>query len=427
MKFVDSCTIVLKAGDGGNGAISWRKEAHYPEGGPWGGDGGKGGDIQIIGDHNEKSLLNLSYKKKIEAKNGENGGSKLCHGKNGSDIVIKVPIGTVIKNAVTNEIIIDVVKQGEIFTICKGGIGGRGNAYFKSSRNKAPKLFENGELGEKLKVVFELRYMADVGLVGLPNAGKSTFINAVSNANSKTADYQFTTLYPVLGVVSYQKEKLVFADIPGIIENASLGEGLGLDFLKHISRCHFLIHLVSVNPYDTNASDKDYLTIKNELKNYGNLLNKKIIVVANKIDNKDYEDNLKKLKKVVDKKVPFFEISALTKKNIDQVLNYIFSEYLKYKKDFEKELNDKLNSYSLVSLKKLSEDVVEFFKDENNVWNVKSKRIEYWYNRIPQTTEDNIIRFCEKIKLDEIEKELIKKGAKKGDTFKIMETEYIVG
>ena len=182
MQFVDKCIIEFKAGDGGNGIVSWRKEAHYPEGGPWGGDGGNGGDIIIVGDHNQNSLFHLRYNKKISAQNGENGGSKLCHGANGENVYVKVPIGTVIKNEETGEVIVDILQEKQTFVICKGGKGGHGNAFFKSSYNKAPKLFENGDKGEYVKAKLELKYIADVGMVGFPNAGKSTFISKISNA-----------------------------------------------------------------------------------------------------------------------------------------------------------------------------------------------------------------------------------------------------
>ncbi|MDE5545179.1 MAG: GTPase ObgE, partial [Malacoplasma sp.] len=386
---IDNCILFLKAGNGGNGIISWRKEAHYPEGGPWGGDGGKGGDIYVIGDHNLNSLIDLRYKKSIIAENGENGKTKLATGKNGKDIYIKVPVGTTITNMTTNQVIVDILSTGQKYLICKGGFGGHGNAYFKSSKNRIPNLCENGDLGESLEVKFELKYIADVGLLGLPNAGKSTLVNSISNTNLKTANYKFTTLNPSLAVVNYDNEKLIFADIPGIIENASNGSGLGLDFLKHIERCHFLIHLISVSTTDTDNPYEDYLTIVNELKKYNKeILEKKIFVVLNKIDEKDCEKNinlfLKKIKKNNNKKI--YQISGFFKENIEILLNDIFKDYKKHKEIWEKEIIDKINSYSLVKVEKEQEDTVIYEKDENDIWHVSSKRIEYWLNRIPFTT-----------------------------------------
>lgn len=424
---IDKCSLFLRAGNGGNGVIAWRKEAHYPEGGPWGGDGGKGGDVYIIGDHNLNSLIDLRYKKKIEAENGENGKTKLATGKNGKDVYIKVPIGTTITNSFTNEVLVDILVSGQKYLICKGGMGGKGNAYFKSSKNRIPNLCENGELGESLEAKFELKYIADVGLLGLPNAGKSTLVNSLSNTNLKTANYMFTTLSPSLGVVNFEDEHLVFADIPGIIEDASNGSGLGLDFLKHIERCHFLIHLISTANIDTENPFKDYLTIVEELKKYNkDILKRKIFIVLNKIDEKDSQKNvdifLKEFKKISNKKV--YQISGFFKENTNQLLKDIFNDYKKHKVQWEKELEEKINSYSLIKVEKEQEDIVSYEKDEQGIWVVSSKRINYWFNRIPFNTDENITRFMQKVKMDEIEQTLKDKGAKVGDNFRIQDVTF---
>lgn len=426
MQFVDKCIIELKAGNGGNGIVSWRKEAHYPEGGPWGGDGGKGGDIIIIGDHNENTLFHLRYTKKIEAENGENGGTKLCHGANGKSVYVKVPVGTIVKNFDTGETIVDILKSGQEFVICTGGNGGRGNAFFKSSYNKAPTLFENGDLGKKIKVLLEMKYIADVGLVGFPNAGKSTFINQISNAKSKIGNYKFTTLFPVLGFVKRKDESLVFADIPGIIEGASDGLGLGLEFLKHIERCHFLIHLISMDNIDNENIIEAYETINKELSKYQNeLLNKKIYIVANKMDVESAQENFKLLKNYLKNK-KIYSISALNNENINELIENIFKEYSLFKEQWNSEKEKKINSYKLVKIEKEPKDDLEIIKLEEHLWKVNSKRINYWHNKIPQTTSDNQIRFNQKIKLDEIEFKLKEKGALKGDIFIINDSEYIV-
>lgn len=426
MQFVDKCVIDLKAGDGGSGIVSWRKEAHYPEGGPWGGDGGDGGSIYIVGDHNLNSLFHLRYSKKMYAQNGENGGTKLCHGANGEDLYIKVPIGTVIKYADNNDVIVDILQHNQVFQICKGGKGGHGNAYFKSSYNKAPKLFENGDKGQQKKVLLELKYIADVGFVGFPNAGKSTFISKISNAKPKVANYKFTTLTPVLGVVNNNSDSLVFADIPGIIEGASEGIGLGFEFLKHIERCHFLIHLISMDEIDNEDVIASYNAINDELKKYKDeLLNKKIYIVANKIDSENSSKNIELMKKhFKDKKIYF--VSASESTNLSEVIDDIFNEYRKYKEEWEKETQNLIESYKLIKVEREPNDQILIEQIEENIWKVSSKRIEYWFNKIPQTTDDNLVRFNEKIKLDEIQQMLIEKGAKIGDTFTICDVEYII-
>ncbi len=415
MNFLDKTTIELSAGNGGDGIVSWRREAHHANGGPWGGDGGKGGNIIIVGDHNENNLFKLKYIKKVNAENGENGGTKLCHGKNGEDEIIRVPLGTVIYDSKTNERICDITESGQEFIICYGGVGGHGNAHFKSSFNKAPNLFERGEKGERKKVILELKYIADVGIIGFPNAGKSTFINTISNANAKTANYQFTTLNPILGTVKKGNRTLIFADIPGLIEGASDGIGLGFDFLKHIERCKIIIHLVSASDEDNLDVIEAYKTIKNELKKYDDqILNKKMFIVLSKYEFDEDGKKIKELESIVNNKV--YKISSFLE-DTEELMNAVFEYYEEYCKMKDAEMESGISSYKVIKKVKEDEDVIIYEQLDENLWKVSSKKIDYWANRIPLTTDDNMVRFNQKIEVDKIQEELIKRGAKHGDTF----------
>ncbi|MGL4617247.1 MAG: GTPase ObgE [Mycoplasmoidaceae bacterium] len=426
MQFIDKCVIELQAGDGGDGIVAWRREAHYPEGGPWGGDGGRGGDIFIYADHNENSLFKLRYLKKIKSNNGENGKSKLCHGANGKGITINVPLGSVIKDAITNEVIFDCINPGEVLRICKGGEGGHGNAFFKSSKNKAPKLFERGDKGESRKILIELKFIADVGLLGLPNAGKSTFVKNISSAQPKTAPYKFTTLVPVLGTFYTKDKAIVFADIPGLIENAAEGQGLGHEFLKHIERCKILVHLISLSSIDNEMDDTDviksYEIIRNEIKKYNEkLFDKKIFIVANKIDAEGSEENLIKLKNYLKNK-EIYVISGINK-NFGNLLINIEKEYDLYINKIDSNIKDKIK---VVKETKEEKDEIIFKKIDDCRWLVSSKKIDYWFNKIPHTTDENWIRLNQKIDINKIEKILKGKGAKSGDIMVINDIEYVL-
>ncbi len=423
MSFIDKTTIKLYAGNGGDGIISWRREAHHANGGPWGGDGGNGGDIIVIGDHNENDLQKLKYVKSIYADNGENGGTKLCHGANGKDTIIRVPLGTVITNIDTGEKICDIIENNQQVTICYGGKGGHGNAYFKSSFNKAPNLFEKGEIGERVNAFFELKYVADIGIIGYPNAGKSTLINSISNSKAKVANYQFTTLNPILGVVKRGDRSLTFADIPGLIEGASLGVGLGHDFLKHIERCKVLIHLVSSLEDDNENIINAYETINSELKKYdSNILDKKIFVAISK--NEFDFDNKKQIELSNHLQDKVYSISSLNK-NFDSLIDDIFKYYDEYKNKIDVPVDE--NSYKEIKLKKEIDDTLIIDKIEDGMWSINSRKISYWINRIPHTTDENIIRFNQKVNIEEIQEKLIKEGAKKGDIFVLNdELEYVI-
>ncbi len=415
MNFLDKTTIELVAGNGGDGIVSWRREAHHANGGPWGGDGGKGGNIVILGDHNENNLFKLKYIKKVNAENGETGGTKLCHGKNGEDSIIKVPLGTVIYDAKTGKRICDITESGQEFIICYGGTGGHGNAHFKSSFNKAPNLFERGEKGEQRKVILELKYIADVGIIGFPNAGKSTFINTISNANAKTANYQFTTLNPILGTVQRDERTLVFADIPGLIEGASKGVGLGFDFLKHIERCKIIVHLISASDEDNLDVVQAYQTINTELRKYDDqILDKKIFVCLSKYEFDEDGSKLKALESFTKEKV--YRISSFLE-DTKALMNAIFNYYDEYCKQKDAELEQGLSSYKIIKKNIEEEDVITYEQLDEHLWRVSSRKIEYWANRIPLTTDDNMVRFNQKIEVEKIQEELIKRGAKPGDTF----------
>lgn len=417
MSFIDKCKIFVKAGNGGNGIVSWRREAHVPLGGPAGGNGGNGGSIYFVGDRNENSLEHLKYKKSIKAPNGENGDIKNMHGRNAEDVYVKLPLGTVVYDANTNQPICDIKKHDEKYLIAKGGQGGHGNAWFKSAFNKAPSLYENGEIGESLELKLDLKEIADIGIVGFPNAGKSSLISLLTNAKPKIANYMFTTLVPILGTINYnENEKIVIADIPGLIENASEGVGLGYEFLKHIERCKILIHLISLDENDNLDIVDSYTKIINELKKYNiKLLDKKMIIIANKNDVKNANKNLEKLKNFL--KTEVISISCLNKKNIDTLKQLLIDNVIELNKhsNFDSEI-EIVNWEDKKEIKKELNETLTINKISENSWEIKSEYLEYWTNRIPLNTQDNIIRYNQKISKLNLEKQLYDLGAKKDDS-----------
>ena len=320
MKFIDEAIITVQSGDGGKGCVSFRREKFIPRGGPDGGDGGKGGDVILEAASQKRTLYFFRYRKNFKAKNGTSGQGKCKTGKHGNDIVIEIPPGTVVSDYGTGQTIKDFAKPGEKYIIAKGGRGGRGNAHFKTSTNRAPRFAQPGESGKILKLKLELKLLADVGIIGLPNAGKSTLISAISSAHPKTGNYPFTTLVPNLGVVKTEGgEPFIVADIPGLIEGAHKGVGLGIRFLRHIERTRILIHLIDLSSIDPADPFKSYKTVNNELARYSRELAKKPqIVVLNKLD-------MPGVKKAVDifqasaKDIKIKLISALTGEGIDNL------------------------------------------------------------------------------------------------------------
>ena len=326
MKFIDEAEIYVKAGDGGRGCVSFRREKYIPRGGPDGGDGGKGGDVLIIADNGLISLLDFKYKKHYTAERGEHGQGSNCTGKGGEDIVIRVPVGTVIKDTETGEIIEDLTVNGQSIIIAKGGRGGKGNAFFVSSTYQAPKFAQPGEKGEERWLHLELKLLADVGIIGFPNAGKSTLISHISAAKPKIADYPFTTLQPHLGVVKFGEHKdFIVADIPGLIEGAHKGKGLGIKFLKHIERTSLFIHLIDILPQTERDPKKDFEIINKELTAWNpDMAKRPQIVALNKVDVTEAKERLAMLLEFFKSKdMPTFPISAATGEGLDKLVKYI--------------------------------------------------------------------------------------------------------
>ncbi|MFQ1047941.1 Obg family GTPase CgtA [Avibacterium paragallinarum] len=321
MKFIDEALIRVEAGDGGNGCVSFRREKFIPKGGPDGGDGGDGGDVYLIADENLNTLVDYRFEKRFAAERGENGRSSDCTGRRGKDITLRVPVGTRAIDNDTKEVLGDLTKHGAKMLIAKGGYHGLGNARFKSSVNRAPRQKTNGTAGEKRDLLLELMLLADVGMLGLPNAGKSTFIRAVSAAKPKVADYPFTTLVPSLGVARVdENHSFVIADIPGLIEGAAEGAGLGIRFLKHLERCRVLIHLVDINPIDGSDPADNIAIIESELFQYSEkLADKTQWLVFNKIDTMSDEEAHERAKEILERlgwEGDYYLISAATGKNV---------------------------------------------------------------------------------------------------------------
>lgn len=338
--FIDVAKIELKAGKGGDGSVAFRREKYEPSGGPAGGDGGDGGSIIIVGDKDIKTLMDYSYKSIYKAENGGDGRNKKQFGKKGEDLILKVPVGTLVKDYDTDTVIYDVKHDKEEFVICKGGKGGKGNVHFKSSIRQAPRFAEPGAKGEEKTIKLELKLLADVGLIGLPNVGKSTLLSIMSNARPKIANYHFTTLEPNLGVCKVGEKSFVLADIPGLIEGASEGLGLGHDFLKHIERTKILVHVLDISGSEGRNPIEDFELINSELSSYNIKLNdKKMLVVLNKTD-LGAEDNIKEFReKYSDKVDEIVEISAATTENVDKLM-YLIADTLDSIEDDYSTLDD---------------------------------------------------------------------------------------
>lgn len=343
--FIDIAEISVKAGKGGNGVVAWRKEKYEPAGGPYGGDGGHGGNIIIKADEGLRTLMDFRYKRSYKGENGEDGRSKKQFGRAGEDIILKVPVGTLVKDAESKRVVADLKDGGQEFVVARGGRGGRGNAKFATATRQAPNFAEPGKKGEEKVVVLELKLIADVGLVGYPNVGKSTLLSTISEAKPKIANYHFTTLKPNLGVVKVAEGKsFVIADIPGLIEGAHEGVGLGHDFLRHVERTRVLVHVIDMSGYEGRDPIEDYKTINEEMSRYNIKLEEKPqIIVANKMDLPGSEENLERFKEELGEEVlAILPTSAATKKGLEEVkykvwevLENVEEEYETYDEEME--------------------------------------------------------------------------------------------
>ena len=421
MKFIDRVKIYVQAGTGGNGTVAFRREAHVPKGGPSGGDGGRGGSVIFVATNSLSTLLDLRYYREYKAQNGEKGHAKKMHGANADDLVIRVPVGTCVYDDDTGNIIADLTKDGQRAVIAKGGRGGRGNARFASSRNPAPKICENGEPGEKFNLRVELKLLADVGLVGFPSVGKSTLLSVVSKARPQIADYHFTTIVPNLGVVQVKDGRsFVMADLPGLIEGASQGKGLGHQFLRHIERCRVIVHIIDMSGSEGRDPYEDYVTINKELGEYEyRLLERPQIIVANKMDGDEAEENLKKFKeKLGDQKV--FPIIAPIHEGIDAVL-YAVADALETAPDF---FNQEEEQESVLYTYKEEEKPFTIHNKGNGVWEVTGKKVERLVQMASFTTDDGFQRFALQIRNMGIDDALREAGCEDGDTVRLYDFEF---
>ena len=416
--FVDEVVLKVKAGDGGNGCTSFRREKYVPMGGPNGGNGGKGSSIIFKVDKGLHTLLDLKYQKEIKGKKGENGKGSNKFGAMAEDIYVKVPLGTVIKDIDTGLIIADLTKENDEVVVAKGGRGGRGNAAFKTHANTAPNFSENGEPGEEKTLKIELKMLADAGLVGLPSVGKSTFLSKISAAKPKIGAYHFTTLSPNLGMVRTKDNRsYVVADLPGLIEGASEGVGLGDKFLRHIERTRIIVHIVDMSGIEGDPYD-NYLVIRNELNNYSEKLTKKEeIIVANKMDMPDSKENLKAFKKKIKKDV--YEISAINNTGIDELLIIIANKL------------DEISSEDLYTEDEIESHILYKFKEEqpftitkeDDVFVIHSERIEKLF-KMTKFTDEGVRRFSNKLRRMGVDEELRKLGIEEGDLVRIDNYEF---
>ena len=418
--FVDEVVMTIEAGTGGNGCMAYRREACVPMGGPFGGSGGKGSDIIFKADSGLKTLIDLRYQKKIRGKNGNNGEGKAMNGANSEDVIVKVPMGTTVTDAVTGSVIADLTKHGEEAIIAYGGRGGRGNVSLATRSNPCPSYAENGEPGEVRNVKVELRMIADVGLVGMPSVGKSTILSMISNANPKIASYHFTTLSPNLGVVKTVDNNFVVADLPGLIEGASDGVGLGHKFLKHIERTKIIAHVIDMSAEEGRNPYEDYVAIRKELEAFSpKLLTKPEIIIANKMDGENAKDNLKEFRSKI-KTEEIYEVTALINEGLDNVIDKLSN------------MTKEIDSTVLFEEKQIESHVLYKFREERpftiskdkDVYVIRGEEVERLFRMTNFNTEEAYERFSNKIRRMGIDDELEKMGVKEGDIVRILDFEF---
>ena len=417
--FTDYVKIYAKAGNGGNGAISFRREKYVAAGGPDGGDGGRGGNIYFEVDPDSNTLIDFRYNKKFKAESGKNGEGGHRYGKSGQDLYIKVPIGTIVRDANTNEILADLSEPEQKALILKGGRGGKGNSHFATSTRQAPRFAQDGENGEERELILELKLLADVGLIGFPNVGKSTFLSMTTSATPKIADYHFTTLEPNLGVVKTDYgDSFVIADIPGIIEGASEGTGLGIQFLRHIERTRLLLHVIDVSGSEGRNPVEDFYTINNELKQYSEKLSKrKQIIVANKIDIMQNESLYKDLEKVAkENNMEIYKISAATNEGVSELIKHI-AEVLK---TLPKENLIEVQDRKVYTLKDDDEYTIS---KEDGMYVIKGEAVERIMRRVNIADNESLYYFQRSLDELGVNQKLKEMGVKEGDLVKICDYE----
>lgn len=420
--FVDYAKIIIKSGDGGNGAATFRREKYVAAGGPDGGDGGRGGDIYFKVDPNQNTLIDFRFTKKYKAENGQNGSGNRCFGKSGKDLYVMVPRGTVVKDSETGKVIADLSEEGQTELILKGGRGGKGNTHFATSTRQAPHFAVDGEKGKEKEVILELKLLADVGLVGFPNVGKSTLISRVSSAKPKIADYHFTTIDPNLGVVKTEHgDSFVMADIPGIIEGASTGVGLGIQFLRHIERTRLLLHVIDVAGTEGRNPVDDFNKVNEELKNYSEKLSKrKQIIVANKSDVLQDDENMLALEKIAkENNLEIYKISAATGEGVNELINHVADVVKTLPKEEIVDIEDRV-VYTLET----EEDEFTITEVKIGEFFVEGPAVENLMRRVNIGDNESFAYLQRMLKKLGIEQALKDKGVQEGDTVHVLEWDF---
>lgn len=422
--FIDTARILLRSGNGGNGSVSFRREKYVPKGGPDGGDAGKGGDIVFIVDSGLRTLMDFRYKKKHVAENGENGSANNCHGRNGEDLIIRIPPGTLIKDEESGKVIADLTMENQRFIAAKGGKGGKGNAKFATPTRQVPNFAEPGRSGEEKRVILELKLLADIGLIGFPNVGKSTILSMVTAARPKIADYHFTTLTPNLGVVEIPGIKsFVLADIPGLIEGAHEGSGLGHEFLRHIERTKILIHVVDISGIEGRNAVEDFDKINEELKLYNPKLSiKPQIIAANKSDIPEALDNFKIFSEIMETRgYKVFQVSAATNSGLRELMFYAADMLDKCPLE-EPEETYEMETYYKIGTEK-DEKGYQILK-ENDTYVISGPFVDRMFMKVNIQDSESLKYFQKVLRRKGVIDELIQMGVKDGDTVRMNKFEF---